>query len=71
MMARYHQQYPELAVQWDLYVKGELPVQLEEILPSFSAEKPLATRVASGQVLSAIAPHYQYAGWRVCRLDTQ
>jgi transketolase len=57
MMARYREQYPELTLQWDLHVKGELPVQLEEILPSFSAEKPLATRVASGQVLSAIAPH--------------
>jgi transketolase len=58
MMARYRQQHPDQAVHWDLYVKGELPVQLEEIFPSFSAEKPLATRVASGQVLSAIAPHF-------------
>ncbi|MFO7624634.1 MAG: transketolase, partial [Anaerolineales bacterium] len=57
MVTRYRQQYPELAAQWDLYVKGELPVKLEEILPAFSPDKPLATRVASGQVLSAIAPH--------------
>lgn len=56
MMARYQREYPQLAAQWDLYVKGELPVKLDEILPAFSPEKPLATRVASGQVLSAIAP---------------
>jgi transketolase len=57
MVARYRQQYPELAAQWDQYVQGELPVKLDEILPAFSPDKPLATRVASGQVLSAIAPH--------------
>jgi transketolase len=56
MMALYHRQYPQLASQWDLFVKGELPLKLDEILPAFSADKPLATRVASGQVLSAIAP---------------
>lgn len=57
MMSAYRQRYPQLAAQWDLYVKGELPVNLTEILPAFTPDKPLATRVASGQVLSAIAPH--------------
>ena len=57
MMSAYSQRYPELAAQWDMYVKGELPVDLTEVLPAFAPDKPLATRVASGQVLSAIAPH--------------
>ena len=56
MMSGYHQDHPSLAAQWDLFIKGELPVDLEEILPSFSPDKPLATRVASGQVLNALAP---------------
>src|SRR3972149_3184669 len=35
---------------------GELPEGWESELPTFPAEKPLATRAASGQVLEAIAP---------------
>src|SRR3972149_4535519 len=35
---------------------GELPEGWESELPTFSAEKPLATRAASGQVLDAVAP---------------
>jgi transketolase len=57
MLTGYHRDHPDLAVQWELFVKGELPVDMEEILPSFSPDKPLATRVASGQVLTALAPH--------------
>jgi transketolase len=57
MISGYHRDHPEPAAQWDLFVKGELPVELEEVLPSFSPDKPLATRVASGQVLTALAPH--------------
>jgi transketolase len=57
MLTGYHRDHPDLAVQWELFVKGELPVDMEEILPSFSPGKPLATRVASGQVLTALAPH--------------
>jgi transketolase len=56
MMLDYRRAHPELAAKWDLFVKGELPVDLEEVLPSFSSDKPLATRVASGQVLTALAP---------------
>jgi transketolase len=56
MMLHYHRDHPELGSQWDQFVQGELPVELEEALPSFAPEKPIATRVASGQVLSALAP---------------
>ena len=53
----YRSVYPDLAEEWDLYVKGELPPGWEAFLPAFSPEKPLATRVASGKVLDAIAPN--------------
>jgi transketolase len=56
MMLHYHRDHPELGSQWDYFVQGELPVDLEEALPSFAPEKPIATRVASGQVLTALAP---------------
>ena len=54
---RYKKAYPELAKQLELIMKGELPKDWEKALPSFPVEKPLATRVASGKVLDAIAPH--------------
>jgi transketolase len=56
MMLHYHRDHPELGSQWDQFVQGELPVDLEDALPSFAPEKPIATRVASGQVLTALAP---------------
>jgi transketolase len=56
MMLHYHRDHPELGSQWDQFVQGELPVELVEALPSFAPEKPIATRVASGQVLTALAP---------------
>jgi transketolase len=56
MLARYRQEYPELAEQLDWIVQGVLPPGWEQSLPVFTPEKPLATRVASGKVLDAIAP---------------
>jgi transketolase len=57
MLGRYRQEFPEQARQWDFLQKGELPIDLESVLPAFDPEKSVATRVASGQVLSALAPH--------------
>ncbi len=57
MMDAYRQAHPELAREWDLFVRGELPDGWEKHLPDFTGEKPLATRAASGKVLDAIAPH--------------
>jgi transketolase len=54
LFARYRAQYPERAAQWDLYVAGKLPAGWETALPTIPADKPLATRAASGQVLDAI-----------------
>ncbi len=56
LFSRYREAYPDLAAQWDIMMNGELPSDWESALPAF-AGKPLATRVASGQVLDAIAPH--------------
>ena len=48
---------PELATDWDRYVKGELPPGWKEKIPVFKADdKPIATRSASEKVLQAIAP---------------
>ena len=56
LFSAYEAAYPDLAAQWELHVRGELPAGWEQQLPVFSDEKPVATRVASGKVLDAIAP---------------
>jgi len=56
LLARYRQAYPDLAAQWDLYVAGKLPSGWQSALPAFPADKPLATRAASGQTLDALSP---------------
>jgi transketolase len=55
-LARYRAAHPALAAQWEQLVSGKLPQGWEAHLPAF-ADKPLATRAASGQVLDALAPH--------------
>jgi transketolase len=56
VLAAYRRAFPELAAEWDRYVNGELPEGWKDKLPTFSsADKPLATRQASGKVLNAIA----------------
>jgi len=47
---------PELSAAWDRHFSGELPDNLESILPKFDPAKPVATRAASGTVLNALAP---------------
>ena len=55
----YARDYPELAVELEQATKGELPAGWDADVPTFSADtsvsKPIATRVAGGQVLNAIA----------------
>jgi transketolase len=53
----YKQKHADLASLWDTTMMGELPDGWERHLPSFDDAKPVATRVASGQVLNALAPH--------------
>ncbi len=45
---------PQLAEEWNTWLDGTLP-NLEEILSMFEPGSKMATRVASGQVLNAIA----------------
>jgi transketolase len=53
----YAREYPELAGEYLRRIRGELPTDWEEALPTFPVEAgPLATRAASGQVLNAIGP---------------
>ena len=52
----YRKDFPEEAAAFEGQMKGELPGRWQESLPVFSAEdKPVATRVASGKVLNALA----------------
>lgn len=56
-LAAYRQASPDLAAEWDRFVKGELPDGWKDKLPSFKpADGAMATRQASGKVLAAIAP---------------
>ena len=52
----YKKDYPELADELALAIKGELPLDWEKDLPVYEAGKDtLATRASSGEVLNAIA----------------
>jgi transketolase len=52
----YEKACPEKAQEWDQWMKGELPDGWEKEIPSFPVDpKGMATRVASGTVLTAIA----------------
>ena len=53
----YQQAFPELAAEWECFVRGELPEGWTAKIPSFKAsDGPMATRQASGKILNAIAP---------------
>ena len=47
--------YPDLAAEWDTAFAGELPDDWDVDIPVFPADKEVATRIASGKVLNAIA----------------
>jgi transketolase len=54
----YVAEYPDLADEWCTVMAGELPAGWDVDLPTFVPEDgPLATRVASGKVLNAVAPY--------------
>jgi transketolase len=53
----YEKAHPELAAECKRWMSGQLPDGWEKEIPSFPADpKGVATRVASGTVLSAVAP---------------
>ncbi len=52
----YAREYPDLAAELQAALRGELPAGWDADVPTFSSgAKPIATRVASGQALNAIA----------------
>ncbi len=56
-LAAYRRAFPDLAAEFDRYVRGELPPDWQAKIPTFKpAEGALATRQASGKVLNALAP---------------
>jgi len=56
LVANYKAKYPELGEEFDLALKGELPVGYEKDLPIYEPGKDnLATRASSGEVLNGIA----------------
>jgi len=56
-MAAYAQAFPELAAELKQSLAGELPAGWDADIPVFAADpKGIATRVASGKIMNAIAP---------------
>lgn len=61
-VGEYVEEYPELGNSWRALMKGDLPDGWEEHLPKFEDAKSVATRVASGEVINALAPHLPLIG---------
>lgn len=54
----YEKDYPEPAKEWHQWLSNDLPARWDKDLPDFPADqKGMATRVASGKALNAIAPN--------------
>jgi len=56
LVEKYTEQHSEKAETWRMMMSAELPGGWEEHLPKFEDAKPMATRVASGEVINALAP---------------
>jgi transketolase len=55
LVEKYQEEFAEEGRQWSSMISGELPAGWEEHLPTFADAKPIATRVASGEVINALA----------------
>jgi transketolase len=55
LFALYGKEHPQLAAELARRTAGELPAGWEQALPDFSAEKPMASRVASGKSIAGLA----------------
>ncbi len=53
----WRKEYPGLAAEWDVAYSGVLPDGWDRDIPVYSADKKIATRVASGETLNAIAKY--------------
>jgi transketolase len=56
LFANYAKSYPELAKEIDEARDGRIGINVEELLPDFEAGSSIATRKASGKILSAVMP---------------
>ncbi|HEX3143982.1 MAG TPA: transketolase [Pyrinomonadaceae bacterium] len=57
LVSRYKEKHADLGKQWQQAISGRLPEDWETHLPSFDDAEAMATRVASGKVINALAPH--------------
>ncbi|HEY9405286.1 MAG TPA: transketolase [Pyrinomonadaceae bacterium] len=55
LLARYAEAHAEQGQAWHDLMSGDLPVGWADKLPTFADAKPMATRVASGEVINALA----------------
>ncbi len=56
-LAAYRKTFPNLAADWDRFVRRDLPQGWAGRIPAFKpADGPMATRQASGKVLNAVGP---------------
>jgi transketolase len=55
LVEKYGESHAEEGKSWRATVNGELPEGWEDHLPKFEDAKPIATRVASGEVINALA----------------
>lgn len=62
LTAEYNEKHPELSHTWRMMMDGDLPDDWESHLPKFEDAKPVATRVSSGEVINALAPHLPLIG---------
>ncbi len=54
--ARYRADHPDLAAELERRIRGDLPMDWDQGIPSFDSEAaPMATRSASGKVLAALS----------------
>ena len=56
LVERYEEKHAEEGKTWRATMSGELPAGWEDHLPKFEDAKSVATRVASGEVINALAP---------------
>src|SRR5881394_2338810 len=57
LVSEYKKKHADLGKQWQETISGDLPTDWESHLPSFDDAEAMATRVASGKVINALAPH--------------
>ena len=54
-MRHFRETAPEQAARWEQFQQGQIPADLDRVLPAFDPAKPVATRAASGTVLQKLA----------------